>query len=577
MILLILQILELKGMLNINYRIILSIFLFKKTLYKMNLTATLNYFKTNDMKDLTVLKSEIKPGSDEYKNNYDQTIQIIDNFKRKLQKVAERYDDPYVKKHKSKGKLLARERINALIDNQTAFSEFSALAANDLYEGKFHSAGIVTGIGIIRGIESVIIANDPTVKGGTYVKETIKKHLRAQEIACEHHLPCVYIVESGGIFLPEQANVFADREHFGKIFYNQSRLSAAGIPQIAMVMGSCTAGGAYIPAMSDESIIVENQGTIFLAGPPLVKAAIGETISAEDLGGAYAHTHISGVADYMAKTEEEAMQVCRNIFENLPKPKKTVQISEKVEEPLYSAKELYGIIHSQSSRWMNPYEIIARIVDGSRFQEFKPNYGKTLVTGFARIKGQTIGIVANNGVLFSESALKGTHFIETCSIRKIPLVFLHNISGFMVGKDAEHKGIAKDGAKMVHAVANTNVPKITIIFGRSHGAGNYAMAGRAYNPNLLFTWPNAKISVMGGRQATEVLWSVKKNGSDSKEELKRQITERYEQEGSAYYSTSRIWDDGIIDPVDTRKMIALGLSIAANKEMPDYKPGIYRM
>jgi 3-methylcrotonyl-CoA carboxylase beta subunit len=543
----------------------------------MNLTATLNYFKTNEMNDLTVLKSNVKPGSDEYKSNYNETIQIMDDFKQRLQWVTERNDDPYVQKHKSKGKWLARERINALIDSQTEFYEFSALATNDLYEGKFHSAGIVTGIGIIQGIESVIIANDPTVKGGTYVNETIKKHLRAQEIAYEHHLPCVYIVESGGIFLPEQAHVFADRDHFGKIFYNQSRLSAAGIPQIAMVMGSCTAGGAYIPAMSDESIIVENQGTIFLAGPPLVKAAIGETISAEDLGGAYAHTHISGVADYMAKTEEEAIQMCRNIFEHLPKPKKSFQRSEKVEEPLYSARELYGIIHSQSSRWMNPYEIIARIVDGSRFQEFKPNYGKTLVTGFARIKGQTIGIVANNGVLFSESALKGTHFIEMCSIRKIPLVFLHNISGFMVGKDAEHKGIAKDGAKMVHAVANTNVPKITIIYGRSHGAGNYAMAGRAYNPNLLFTWPNAKISVMGGRQAAEVLWSVKKNGSDNEEELKKQITERYEQEGSAYYSTSRIWDDGIIDPVDTRKMIALGLSIAANKEIPDYKPGIYRM
>lgn len=543
----------------------------------MNLTATLNYFKKNEMNDLTVLKSNVKSGSDEYKSNYNETIQVIDDFKKRLQKVTERNDDPYVQKHKSKGKWLARERINALIDSQTEFYEFSALATNDLYEGKFHSAGIVTGIGIIQGIESVIIANDPTVKGGTYVYETIKKHLRAQEIAYEHHLPCVYIVESGGIFLPEQAKVFADRDHFGKIFYNQSRLSAAGIPQIAMVMGSCTAGGAYIPAMSDESIIVENQGTIFLAGPPLVKAAIGETISAEDLGGAYAHTHISGVADYMAKTEEEAIQMCRNIFENLPKPKKTVQISEKIEEPLYPARELYGIIHSQSSRWMNPYEIIARIVDGSRFQEFKPNYGKTLVTGFARIKGQTIGIVANNGVLFSESALKGTHFIEMCSTRKIPLVFLHNISGFMVGKDVEHKGIAKDGAKMVHAVATTNVPKITIIYGRSHGAGNYAMAGRAYNPNLLFTWPNAKISVMGGRQAAEVLWSVKKNDSDNKEELKKQITERYEQEGSAYYSTSRIWDDGIIDPVDTRKMIALGLSIAANKEIPDYKPGIYRM
>ncbi|MEE4196199.1 MAG: carboxyl transferase domain-containing protein [Bacteroidales bacterium] len=528
-------------------------------------------------KDSMILKSKIKSSSDEYKNNYKSTRPIMDEFRNRMQQVMDRDNDSYVKKHRSKGKMLARERIQALIDPKTEFYEFSALAANDLYEGKFYSAGIVTGIGIIQGIESVVIANDPTVKGGTYVQETIKKHLRAQEIAYEHHLPCVYIVESGGIFLPEQAHVFADREHFGKIFYNQSRLSAAGIPQIAMVMGSCTAGGAYIPAMSDESIIVENQGTIFLAGPPLVKAAIGETISAEELGGARAHTNISGVADHLAKTEEEAIQICRNIFENLPGPRKSFQFSENIEEPLYSAKELYGIIHAQNTRWINPYEIITRIVDGSRFQEFKPNYGKTLVTGFAKIKGQTIGILANHGVLFSESALKGTHFIEMCSIRKIPLVFLHNISGFMVGKDAEHKGIAKDGAKMVHAVANTNVPKITIIFGRSHGAGNYAMAGRAYQPNLLFTWPNARISVMGGRQAAEVLWSVKKNGSAAEGELKQKITDRYEQEGSAYFSTSRIWDDGIIDPADTRKMIALGLSIAANREIPEYKPGIYRM
>jgi 3-methylcrotonyl-CoA carboxylase beta subunit len=548
----------------------------KKTGIKMNLSMN-QFLNPTKNKDSMILKSKIKSSSDEYKNNYKSTRPIMDEFRNRMQQVMDRDNDSYVKKHRSKGKMLARERIQALIDPKTEFYEFSALAANDLYEGKFYSAGIVTGIGIIQGIESVVIANDPTVKGGTYVQETIKKHLRAQEIAYEHHLPCVYIVESGGIFLPEQAHVFADREHFGKIFYNQSRLSAAGIPQIAMVMGSCTAGGAYIPAMSDESIIVENQGTIFLAGPPLVKAAIGETISAEELGGARAHTNISGVADHLAKTEEEAIQICRNIFENLPGPRKSFQFSENIEEPLYSAKELYGIIHAQNTRWINPYEIITRIVDGSRFQEFKPNYGKTLVTGFAKIKGQTIGILANHGVLFSESALKGTHFIEMCSIRKIPLVFLHNISGFMVGKDAEHKGIAKDGAKMVHAVANTNVPKITIIFGRSHGAGNYAMAGRAYQPNLLFTWPNARISVMGGRQAAEVLWSVKKNGSAAEGELKQKITDRYEQEGSAYFSTSRIWDDGIIDPADTRKMIALGLSIAANREIPEYKPGIYRM
>jgi 3-methylcrotonyl-CoA carboxylase beta subunit len=529
------------------------------------------------MDEFTIIKSKINPNSEEFKDNLKATLQIVYDFRNQLQIVTNRNDDSYVVKHKSKGKLLARERINALIDKESSFYEFSTLAANDLHESHFYSAGIVTGIGIIHGIETIIIANDPTVKGGTYIYETIKKHLRAQEIAFEHRLPCVYIVESGGIFLPQQATVFADRDHFGKIFYNQSRLSAAGIPQIAMVMGSCTAGGAYIPAMSDESIIVENQGTIFLAGPPLVKAAIGEEVTAEELGGAYVHTHISGVADHLAKTEEEAIKICRSIFEYIPKPQKSKITASEIEEPLYSANELYGIIHSQSSRWMDPYEIIARIVDGSKFQEFKPNYGVTLVTGFAKIMGNTVGIIANNGILFSESALKGTHFIEMCSIRKIPLIFLHNISGFMVGKDAEHKGIAKDGAKMVHAVANTNVPKITIVFGRSHGAGNYAMAGRAYKPNLLFIWPNAKTSVMGGQQAAEVLVSVKQKNGVNDEDLRSSITEKFEAESSAYFSTSRIWDDGIIDPVDTRKMIGLGLSIAANIEIPDYKPGIYRM
>lgn len=529
------------------------------------------------MDDITVIKSKVNPESVEYKGNYTETLEIVDDFREKIQNIKFRDDDPYVQKHKSKGKLLARERINLLIDKDSPFYEFSALAANDMYEGKFYGAGIVTGIGIIQGIETVIIANDPTVKGGTYVKETIKKHLRAQEIAFEHHLPCVYIVESGGIFLPEQANLFADRDHFGRIFYNQSRLSAAGIPQVAMVMGSCTAGGAYIPAMSDESIIVQNQGTIFLAGPPLVKAAIGEDVTAEELGGGYTHTHISGVADHLAKNEEDAIQICRSIFENLPKPRKTTIPSEQFEEPIYPVEELYGIIHQQNTRWMDPYEIIARIVDASKFQEFKPKYGRSLVTGFAKIMGQTVGILANNGVLFSDSALKGTHFIQMCNVRKTPLLFLHNITGFMVGKEAEHGGIAKDGAKMVHAVANANVPKITIIFGRSHGAGNYAMAGRAYSPNLLFTWPNSKTSVMGGKQAAEVLVSVKQNKPEEAETLRNKLLARYEVESSAYFSTSRIWDDGIIDPVDTRKYIAMGLSIAANKEIPDYKPGVYRM
>ena len=531
-----------------------------------------------DMSDSgTVISSKVDTSSKQYAKNLNETSQIIEDFRARLKATLNRTTDPYVLKHKEKGKLTVGERINTLVDEGTPFFELSALAANGMYENKFHSAGIVTGIGIIQGVETMIIANDPTVKGGTYVKETIKKHLRAQEIALDNHLPCVYVVESGGIFLPEQANVFADHDHFGKIFYNQARLSAAGIPQVAMVMGSCTAGGAYIPAMSDETIIVDKQGTIFLAGPPLVKSAIGEEVSAEELGGAYAHTHISGVADHLARSEEEAIQICRNIFEHLPKPQKSFVGNGQYENPLYPSEELYGIIHDQSSRWIDPYEIIARLVDGSQFQEFKPTYGTTLVTGYAKIMGQTVGILANNGILFSESSLKGTHFIQMCSIRKIPLLFLHNITGFMVGKDAEHGGIAKDGAKMVHAVANANVPKITIIFGRSHGAGNYAMAGRAYKPNLLLTWPNSKISVMGGTQAAEVLGTVKQRDSVDIESFKKQIYQRYEDEASAYFATARLWDDGIIDPVDTRSWIAMGLSIAANKPTPDYKPGVYRM
>jgi len=531
-----------------------------------------------DMSDSgTVIPSKVDTSSKQYAKNLNETSQIIEDFRARLKATLNRTTDPYVLKHKEKGKLTVGERINALVDEGTSFFELSALAANGMYENKFHSAGIVTGIGIIQGVETMIIANDPTVKGGTYVKETIKKHLRAQEIALDNHLPCVYVVESGGIFLPEQANVFADHDHFGKIFYNQARLSAAGIPQVAMVMGSCTAGGAYIPAMSDETIIVDKQGTIFLAGPPLVKSAIGEEVSAEELGGAYAHTHISGVADHLARSEEEAIQICRNIFEHLPKPQKSFVGNGQYENPLYPSEELYGIIHDQSSRWIDPYEIIARLVDGSQFQEFKPTYGTTLVTGYAKIMGQTVGILANNGILFSESSLKGTHFIQMCSIRKIPLLFLHNITGFMVGKDAEHGGIAKDGAKMVHAVANANVPKITIIFGRSHGAGNYAMAGRAYKPNLLLTWPNSKISVMGGTQAAEVLGTVKQRDSVDIESFKKEIYQRYEDEASAYFATARLWDDGIIDPVDTRSWIAMGLSIAANKPTPDYKPGVYRM
>lgn len=494
--------------------------------------------------------------------------------------------DASVKKHKARGKLLARERINLLVDLNTPFLELSSLAAYDLYNNGFPSAGIVTGIGVIHGRETVIIANDATVKGGTYMQYTIKKHLRAQEIAMDNHLPCVYMVDSGGAFLPEQDTVFPDRDHFGRFFYNQARMSAAGIPQIAMVMGSCTAGGAYVPAMSDETIIIKEQGTIFLGGPPLVKAATGEEVTAEELGGAEVHTSISGVADHFAENDEHAIQICRNIFENLEGTEKQRLDTIAIEEPAYDPRELYGIAPVDLRKMVDPREIIMRIVDGSRFQEFKAKYATTVVTGFAYVMGYPVGIIANFGVLFSESALKVTHFIELCTSRKIPLVFLQNITGFIVGKEFERKGIAKDGAKMVHAVSNTNVPKFTVIFGGSFGAGNYGMAGRAYDPRLLMMWPNAKISVMGGEQAATVLTTVKIQQYLSKgieapkeeiEELRKTILDKYEKEGSAYYSTARLWDDGIIDPVDTRKVIAMGIAMSLNKKYPEQKYGVFRM
>jgi 3-methylcrotonyl-CoA carboxylase beta subunit len=479
--------------------------------------------------------------------------------------------------HNEFPKLSVHERIEHLLDANTPFLEFSALAANGQYNHQFPGAGIVTGVGYIHGQETVIVANNPAVKGGTYIRETIKKHLRAQEIALENHIPCVYIVESGGIFLPEQAYVYADKDHFGRIFYNQAKLSAAGIPQIAVVMGSCTAGGAYIPAMSDETIIVRNRGTIFLAGPPLVEAATGEVVSAEELGGADVHTHISGVADHLAENEEHALQLCRNLLFNIGNFNKQPVDRRSFDPPLYPPDELYGIIDTQNQQATNAYELIARLVDGSRFQEFRANYGQTLVTGYAHIMGYPVGIVANNGILFSESALKGTHFIELCNQRNLPLVFLQNISGFMVGKEYEHRGIAKDGAKMVHAVATSNVPKFTIVTGGSHGAGNYAMAGRAYNPTLLFMWPNAKISVMGGEQAAHVLSSIKKNGVEDVEEIRNKILKQYEHESSAMYSTSRLWDDGIIDLADTRTVLGIGLAMSLNHKYPEPKNGIYRM
>lgn len=507
-------------------------------------------------------------------------------YRQRLLEVKQGGTEKAVFRHKERGKLLARERIDMLIDPHTPFLELSQFAAFGQYDNQFPAAGIVTGIGVIQGRETVIVANDATVKGGTYIKETIKKHIRAQQIAIENHLPCVYMVDSGGVFLPEQAQVFPDRFDFGRFFYNQARLSAKGIPQIAIVMGSCTAGGAYVPAMCDETIIVKKHGTIFIGGPPLVKAATGEEVSAEDLGGAFVHTTISGVADHFAENDHHAIQICRNIFKNLGFIQKQQLDIIPSEEPFYDPYELYGIAPVDLKKAVDSREIIARMVDGSRFHEFKSRYAPTIVTGFSHIHGYPVGIVANNGVLFGETALKATHFIELCSFRKIPLLFLQNITGFIVGKEYERAGIARDGAKLVHAVANTNVPKFTVIFGGSFGAGNYAMAGRAYDPRLLFMWPNAKISVMGGEQAANVLIQIKEEqlgasgkilNPEEKNKLKGDILQQYNDEGSAYYSSSRLWDDGIIDPVDTRKIIAMGIASSLNHVYEDSKFGVFRM
>ena len=532
------------------------------------------------------LKSKIDINSSAFKENKKEFEKLLEQYRERLKRVTRGGSERAVKLHKERGKLLARERINLLIDPNTPFLELSSLAAFDQYENGFPSAGIVTGIGVIHGRETVIIANDATVKGGTYMRYTIKKHLRAQEIAMHNHLPCVYMVDSGGAYLPEQDTVFPDRDHFGRFFFNQARMSAMGISQIAIVMGSCTAGGAYVPAMSDEAIIVKEQGTIFLGGPPLVKAATGEEVTAEELGGAEVHTSISGVADHFAENDTHAIQICRNIFENLEPPVKQHLDIITPEEPVYDPEELYGIAPVDLRKIVDPREVIMRMVDGSRFQEFKAKYATTVVTGFAYIMGFPVGIIANYSVLFSESALKVTHFIELCTSRKIPLIFLQNITGFIVGKEFERKGIAKDGAKMVHAVSNTNVPKFTVVFGGSFGAGNYGMAGRAYDPRLLMMWPNAKISVMGGEQAATVLTTVKIDQYKSRgkeppegeiEELRERILAKYEKEGSAYYSTSRLWDDGIIDPVDTRKILAMGIAMSLNNKYPDQKYGVFRM
>ena len=492
----------------------------------------------------------------------------------------------YVERHRQQGKLPARERIKRLVDEGAPFLELSALAAWGMYENEAPGAGLVTGVGRVSGREVLIVANDATVKGGTYYPITVKKHLRAQQVAIDNRLPCLYLVDSGGAFLPLQAEVFPDREHFGRIFYNQARMSAEGIPQIAVVMGSCTAGGAYVPAMSDETIIVKDTGTIFLGGPPLVKAATGEDVSAEDLGGADVHTRISGVADYMADDDAHAIRLLRTVVSTLNSRTPMPADLATPEPPAYDPAELYGVVNVDVRRQYDVHEVIARLVDGSRFDEFKARYGPSLVTGFARLQGILVGLVANNGVLFSESALKATHFMELCNQRGIPLVFLQNVTGFMVGSKAERGGIAKDGAKMVHAVANSVVPKYTCVIGGSFGAGNYSMCGRAYDPRFLWTWPNARISVMGGEQAAGVLTTVKRDQlvregkaltAEEEQAIRGPILEKYEREGSPYYSTARLWDDGIVDPAETRTVLAQALSAGFNAPIATPKYGVFRM
>ncbi len=497
--------------------------------------------------------------------------ELVAELRERTEQVARGGGEAALEKHRSRGKLTARERIDRLLDPDTAFLELSALAAWEMYDGQAPGAGIVTGIGAIEGRECVLVANDATVKGGTYFPITVKKHLRAQEIAAQNRLPCIYLVDSGGAFLPLQAEVFPDRDHFGRIFYNQARLSAAGIPQIASVMGSCTAGGAYVPAMSDETIIVKGTGTIFIGGPPLVKAATGQDVTAEELGGADVHARLSGVADHYATSDEHALALVREIVRNLDlPPKQPPWETARPEEPTADPQELYGLIPADYREQVDPRELIARLVDGSRFHEFKALYGETLVCGFARIEGYPVGILANNGVLFGESAAKGAHFVELACKRRVPLVFLQNITGFMVGKEYEAGGIARDGAKLVTAVACAEVPKFTVIVGGSFGAGNYGMCGRAYAPRHLWMWPNARISVMGGEQAATVLTMVGDADPD-------EIRAKYEAEGNPYYSTARLWDDGIIDPLDTRRILALGISAALNAPVPETTFGVFRM
>jgi len=522
----------------------------------------------------------------EYLANREANLRLAQDLREKLAKLRPGGPSEAVERHKKRGKLTARERLERLFDPDTPFLEFSPMASWGMYDDMAPGAGIITGVGIVHGREILIVANDATVKGGTYFPMTIRKHVRAQEIAMENHLPCVYLVDSGGIYLPEQAGTFPDKEHFGRIFYNQARLSAMGIPQISAVLGFCTAGGAYVPAMSDETVMVRHQATIFIGGPPLVKAATGVEVTPEELGGADVHCRISGVSDHYALNDDHALQICRNIIEALEPPKRFELDRAEPENPAYDPDELYGVVPCDIRRPYDIREVIARIVDGSRFQEFKALYGTTLVTGFARIHGYLVGIVANNGVLFSESAKKGAHFITLCAMRKIPLIFLQNITGFIVGKQYEHGAIASDGAKMVHAVANAQVPRFTVIVGASHGAGNYAMCGRGYLPRLLWMWPNSRITVMGAEQAADVLVQVKREQLEAKgehlskeeeEAIRRPVMEKYEREGHPFYSTARLWDDGILDPPDTRNALSLAIAMSLCAPIPEFKMGIFRM
>ena len=534
---------------------------------------------------METLASRLDPASPEYLRNAAAQTELVHDLRKRLADAALGGPERSRQRHSARGKLLPRDRVDRLLDEGSPFLEIAPLAANGMYDDECPGAGLIAGIGLVHGRHVMVLSNDATVKGGTYYPMTVKKHLRAQEVARENRLPCIYLVDSGGAFLPRQDDVFPDREHFGRIFFNQAQMSAAKIPQIAAVLGSCTAGGAYVPAMSDETVIVRNQGTIFLGGPPLVKAAIGEIVTAEELGGGDLHSRISGVTDHLAENDEHALDIVRSIVETLPAQPRTGE-TRPGRPPSYAAEEIYGAVPADLQTPYDVRELIARLVDGSEFSEFKKEYGPTLVTGFARLHGHRVGIVANNGVLFSESALKGAHFIELCDQRGIPLIFLQNISGFMVGRDYEAGGIAKNGAKMVTAVATARVPKLTVIVGGSFGAGNYSMCGRAYSPRFLWMWPAARISVMGGAQASAVLATVRRDqleargeewDADAEEAFKAPIRDTYEAQGSPYYSTARLWDDGVIDPADTRTVLGLALDVCANAPLPETSFGLFRM